>query len=423
MIEFIIDWIAGLIRELLGFCSKTRNSSHQSQNKIDDLKKTRSSRISQEINLKTRSQIYTSCLQAEAGFNAYRMAFLDRGIEGSPYRSHVEEYPQRLKPKIALAIAGAPQFPTLGELPEIDETRLQFLHPEIQEACICIGGTAGGPFKARWLGRNALNKVQFWSTTKIIPILNLLCTLEEDARDACLRDGDRSFGLSQAMDGVMTYDEKIASSNALAATFKCFQHYTDLELWVKNISGNRDLNFRGLYGEDPTIAAPTIGKGDRILVKPSREKKTRTSQPGENLLTAYALTRLMTMAGWHDRLPKDARLPGMRSDNLELFARSGGKDIARYVDVAIEELGWQQRIRTPVILSKVGYGYSDSRRRTEIAYTCFVQLDDGDGVKSLAMTLRAATALGDVDREAVELDARMAVEVSEILRRFLTNRL
>ena len=423
MIQFIIDWIAGLIRELFSFCPTSKNSSSRNKNPIGNLRNSKSSLIRLESNSKTRSQIYTSCLQAEAGFNAYRMAFLDRGIEGSPYGGHVDEYPQRLKRKIALAIAGAPQFPTLGELPEIDETQLQFLHPEIQEACICIGGTAGGPFKARWLGRNALNKVQFWSTTKIIPILNLLCTLEEDAREACIRDGDRSFELSQAMDGVMTYDEQIASSNALAATFKCFQHYTDLELWVKNISGNRDLNFRGLYGEDPIIGAPTIGKGDRILAKPSREKKTRASQPGENLLTAYALTRLMAMAGWHDRLPKDARLPGMRSDNLELFARSGGKDIARYVDVAIEELGWQQRIRTPVILSKVGYGYSDSRRRTEIAYTCFVQLDDGDGVKSLAMTLRAATALGDVDREAVELDARMAVEVSEILRRFLTNRL
>ncbi|MBE9039765.1 hypothetical protein IQ235_03025 [Oscillatoriales cyanobacterium LEGE 11467] len=221
----------------------------------------------------------------------------------------------------------------------------------------------------------------------------------------------------------MTYDEKIASSNALAATFKCFQHYTDLELWIQNITGNRDINFRGLYGEDPEIASPIISKGDRILAKPSREKKTRATQPGENLLTTYALTRLIAMAGWHSCLPNDLRLPGMRSDNLELFARSFGKDIARYADVAIEQLGLQRHITTPVILSKVGYGYSDSRRRTEIAYTCFVRLGDGSEVKSLAMTLRAAKALGNIDREAVELDARMAAEVSEILRRLLTDRL
>ncbi|MBE9039766.1 hypothetical protein IQ235_03030 [Oscillatoriales cyanobacterium LEGE 11467] len=141
------------------------------------------------VKTKIRSQIYADLRQAEAGFNAYRMAVLDRGIENSPYYFHIEEYPQRLKQKTTLSIAGAPTFPELGELPDIDEESLNFIHPDIQEVCICIGGTAGGPFKTRWLGRNARNKVQLWSTTKIIPILNLLCTLEEDAREAKLGDG------------------------------------------------------------------------------------------------------------------------------------------------------------------------------------------------------------------------------------------
>ena len=39
------------------------------------------------------------------------------------------------------------------------------------------------------------------------------------------------------------------------------------------------------------------------------------------------------------------------------------------------------------------------------------------------MTLRGARALGDFDREAVEIDARMAAEVTEIIRLLVTDEL
>jgi hypothetical protein len=46
-------------------------------------------------------------------------------------------------------------------------------------------------------------------------------------------------------------------------------------------------------------------------------------------------------------------------------------------------------------------------------------------LKSIAMTLRGARAVGvgDFDREAAEIDARMAAEVTEILRRLVTGEL
>ena len=44
-------------------------------------------------------------------------------------------------------------------------------------------------------------------------------------------------------------------------------------------------------------------------------------------------------------------------------------------------------------------------------------------LKSVAMALRGAKALGDLNREAVEIDARMAAEVTEILRRLVMGEL
>ena len=365
-----------------------------------------------------RHLVYNQFLDSEAGFNSDRLAFLDKGINNSPYHSQVENYPDYLTEQPKLALGGVPSYPQVGELPAIDEQALEFLHPDIKQACICIGGAEGGPFKARWLGREALSRGEFWSTTKIIPILNVICSLKTDINGCEIRGDDKSFGISELMEDVVTYAEKIGSSNSLAAMFKRFQTFADLEAWLKGITGTPHSIFRGMYGEAPFIANPEVVKSDEVLLTAAPE-----TEKGENSVTAYDLTRIISMVGWHGHLPQTGQLPGSSWDNLKPFILALGKDTGRYLDVATEKLGIQNSISKPVILSKIGFGYTGWRQRTELTYTCFTQFHYQEKLRSVAMTLRCAKALGNGDREAIEVDARMAAEVTEILRRLVTGEL
>lgn len=365
-----------------------------------------------------RHLVYNQFLDSEAGFNSDRLAFLDKGIENSPYHSQVENYPEYLTEQPKLAIGGVPSYPQVGEFPAIDEQALEFLHPDIKQACICIGGSEAGPFQARWLGREALSRGEFWSTTKIIPILNVICALKADINACEIRGDGKSFGIAELMEDIVIYDSNIGSSNSLAAMFKRFQTFAGLEEWLKGITGTPHTIFRGMYGEAPFIANPEVISSDEVLLTAAPE-----TEKGENSVTAYDLTRIISMVGWHYHLPPTAQLPGCSWDNLKPFIIALGKDTGRYLDAAIEKLGIQNIISKPVILSKMGFGYTSWRQRTELTYTCFTQFHYQDKLRSVAMTLRCAKALGDYDREAIEVDARMAAEVTEILRRLVTGEL
>ena len=397
MTEFPNNPITDLITEISNFWSETASLA-----------------LARDIN-----SIYDRFLQSEEGFNGAKLAFLDKGIKSSPYQTQVETYPDRLTETPRLELVGAKSYPTIGEIPAIDEQALDFLHPDIKQACICLGGANGGPFTAQWLGRNALDRGEFWSTTKIIPILNVIGSLNAQDINACEISGDdKRYGIVELVEDIITYDENIGSSNAIAGMFKRFQTHADLEAWLKGITGTPHTIFRGLYGEAPFIESPQVVRDSQVLLNAAPE-----TDKGENQITAYDLTRIISMVGWHDSLPAPAQLPGISRENLKPLIVALGKDPARYVDVAVEKLGLKNSISELVILSKLGFGNTSWRRRTELTYTCFVQFSYQRKRQSVAMTLRAARALGDFDREAVEVDARMATEVTEILRRLVTGEL
>lgn len=363
-----------------------------------------------------RQQVFRDFLSLEKGFNGDKLAILDQGIKNSLYRDQVEFYPQRLRQVPEFGFPGTPNYPKLGEMPDIDEQGLEFLHPDIKHACICLAGTSGGPFQSRWLGRNALDKEQFWSSTKIIPILNVLSEIEEEIETCEVGCGEECFNLCELIEDVITYEEKIGSSNSISAMFKRFKTYIALENWVTELTGNSHLEFRGLYGEDPLLEEPQVMKAGTVLLSAAP-----VISKGENLMTAYDMTRIMSLIGYHHHLSPSAQIPHLKSENLNPFIIALGRDSARYVDVAFKQLGIDQLIESPVILSKLGFGYSDSRRRTELTYTCFTQFTFRHQVFSITLSLRAAKALGagKHHQEAVEMDARMAAEVTEILRRLV----
>jgi len=107
-----------------------------------------------------------------------------------------------------------------------------------------------------------------------------------------------------------------------------------------------------------------------------------------------------------------------------------GHDRARYADEAIKTLEMDSLITSPVIISKLGYGVSSIGGTVETVYLALVQFVDerphaaGQPAKlrTLAMTLRAEKVLdgsSNLDRQAIEIDARVCAEVTEILRQLL----
>jgi hypothetical protein len=97
-------------------------------------------------------------------------------------------------------------------------------------------------------------------------------------------------------------------------------------------------------------------------------------------------------------------------------------------------LGLDDKISSPVILSKLGHGWSETRQVVETIYTAFLWFIDqrpkAQGkppkLRTFAMTLKGTISASDEtehETEAVNLDASIAAEVTEILRRIFTEEL
>lgn len=415
----------------------------------------------------TNSQrIFVNMGQADSN----HLGFLDRGVNGciagsmaslpnrnfapSPLVGHIPTYPDRLASlpdgvnvvsygEIAM-LAGTQirvrfrPYPALGEIPNIENIGLEFLDDTIQEACICLGSVVNGQMLARWIGRNPLDNVQFWSSTKILPLLHTICKANavepnQEIANCAIADGgnknQQTHTFSEMAQRICNYDEVNGmTSNALAAMFKQFATPIELENWLKGITGNQNLSFQGRYGEKPYIDQP-------ILFDPTGRSMIDASQEphrGDNLISAYDLTRIVSQLVWHRHIPPTNRLPAAQWHSLSNLIKAMGQDTARYMDAAIAALGLQYYISDPVVISKMGFGYSDQRKRSELTYTACIQFVDRlakshdqplPKLRSINMTLRAALNLKNPDREALEIDSRMAAAVTEILRRIVTEKL
>jgi hypothetical protein len=386
------------------------------------------------------------------------LAFLDRTVKYSSYANELKNYPARLKEKpnnITLVSTGTevglnnpdrtvvfPPYPNRNQLPEagFDQKGLEFLDPDITEACVCVGSFHDNQIHAHWSGKNALRNVQYWSATKFIQVLNVVCLANkgrneggqtvENIENCNIRGSLERFGFSfvDLVDEVVTYSEKISGSildsNKIAAMFKRFETYEDLEKWVRNITGNRNLVFRGKYGSPPFRTFPrlydrTKDDDDNVILEAVTDAPS-VNPPGKNFVSAYDLTRLISLAGWHQHIVESAKLPGINWQSLSSVIKSLGKDRARYVDVAIETLGLGNVISSPVIISKLGLG--DNRDLTYVAFVQFVDehlknTGQPSKLRTLAMTLRVN---GTRVSSFIEADVRMATEVTEIIRRVVT---
>lgn len=398
-----------------------------------------------------RQQVFNAFWQQEAGFNADKLAFLDRGHTTSAYAADIPRFPQRMEQKPdgqttaslgqTATQAGTNQtvsfkpYPTLGIVPAIDANGLSFLHADIQQACVCIGSFVNGDIWTHWLGKNAVKPVQLWSTTKIIPLLHVVAKANVSNPSAtvgdclvCPRGSLNGSGFYNLAEDLVSYRSTIGTSNSVAAMFKHFFTPGELDAWLKQMTGNSALEFQGRYGEDPLLQSPSL------VHQPTQQTILNSpgiSHAGNNFISTYDLTRMVSLLGWHVHLPVNVRIPNAKWDSLETIIRAMGTDPARYIDVAIETLGLATAIEAPVIISKLGFGRSETRSRTELAYVAFCQFIDkrprAQGkpgiLRTVSMALLGVQAAGDANEEARQIDARMAAEVTEIVRRVVTQEL
>jgi len=387
---------------------------------------------------------FQSFLQQESGFNQEKLAFLDSAIQTSPYRNKIAKYALRLQVPTGVEpeIGKAAPYPQRGEVFLVNEAGLDFLPSDILSACVCLQSVRDEQLQGRWFGRDALSDRQLWSSTKFIPLLNVAAQANRidpavdisrcKVRSASAGGRFSGFPFEALATAIMTYDNRISTSNSLAVMFKRFATPAALEKWTKQLTGNQSLSFQGRYGEVPFIQNPELWSSQRNR---SLLKSPGIRHSGQNLLSTYDLTRLITMLGWHWRLSNAQRIPDIQTRSLDCIIRAMGHDTARYVDVALETLGLARWIRDPVIISKSGFGRSDERDRTELTYCALVQfslprniansrarqrrnaLDPTAAYQhySFGFTLIAAQNVGDADEEARYVDALMATAVSDLI--------
>jgi peptidoglycan hydrolase-like protein with peptidoglycan-binding domain len=372
-------------------------------------------------------------------------AFIARTIANSPFEQEINNYANYLaqQPNGTTIISYGEKFqlsgsdkivtfspyPARGTLPTIDTQGLSFLDNDISHACICVGSFVEGDdeIKAHWLGRNALEQVQFLSATKFIGVLNTVSKVNQafpnsdiDNCDIGISANGQRFNFPALIVDMVSYGKGGGRSNQLGAMFKRFETRRNLEIWTRNLTGNNSLRFRGYYGADfpPFIASPivfdkTLGS-NQVVLRAAPEVGS-----GDNAVSAYDLVRLISMLGWHLHLTSASRLPGAQWIGLESVVRAMGTDPARYIDVAIETLGLVNVISQPVVISKVGFGESSF---TYVALVKFVDnrpKDRGQPAKfrTLAIALRTPTGSNN------NRDNNLAATITEIIRRIFTEEL
>jgi hypothetical protein len=145
-----------------------------------------------------------------------------------------------------------------------------------------------------------------------------------------------------------------------------------------------------------------------------------------NLVSAYDLVRSLTMLGWHHQLGPASRLPGAQGPSLATLMEGLGHDTARYLDAALEQLGLVEAVAEPVILSKLGYGAETGDPGIDaLTYVAFASFRDTRTrparQRCFGLALRIPTEASL--EAALRHDARMATEVTEVVRRVFAEEL
>lgn len=368
-----------------------------------------------------------------------KLPWLDRGLDASPFRDELPHYAARLArnlPSAELQPYPDPSgtfrsWPGTGVVPPIEAGRngrggLEFLSDTVSQACLCVGSAAADrPLRLRWYGRRALeDNVQFWSATKFVAALQVVCQANRRRPDIPIErcrvragDGTAEAPFADLVTAMVSYakeNQRSGSSNAIGAMLKELRNSgePDVQTWLQRLTGNARLTLRGRYGVAPYYAGARLLDAGQELVGNQPIVRNR------NLVSAYDLVRLLALVGWHHQLPPDGRLPGAQWRSLATIVRALGHDTARYLEAALEGLGLLDAVAEPVIISKLGYGAETGDDAIDaITYAAFASFQDKRSSPRRQRCFALALRIPSRGGRGVADDARMAAEVTEIVRR------
>jgi hypothetical protein len=360
--------------------------------------------------------------------NGDHLSFLDRGLASSPFKGAApqvwESFGVRADGQAVQSSgsAGFTPFPARGE--KVGEFRpLTFLGPSIKQAAIVVGSEVDGKMQARWYGQQPTLPSPMWSATKSLNALGLISKLNAMRPDLKVEDlSIRQAGspgtaipLKGLFQDITSYDNGPQGSNAGAGALGRMLGGAGREAFVEGNTGN-DVTFNSNFGAGTMFSRPEIvtRTGERVLLSPE--------SPGEavkNRISAYDLTRVHAQAAWHTRLDPSQRLPGAQGHSIGGWMRAMTEDTARYTDAGLKKLGLEGKISNVAIASKLGFGFESGQY--EAVYSAVVQFSDDrfspPKQRSVSFTLRGE------DASPTRLDAQLATDTTEILRRLVNDEL
>jgi hypothetical protein len=128
------------------------------------------------------------------------------------------------------------------------------------------------------------------------------------------------------------------------------------------------------------------------------------------------------MLGWHNLLAPASKLPGAQWHSLASVIKGLGTDCARYLDVALQELGLDQVIQSPAIISKLGFG-TTGHGQDALTYVALMSCIDPRPMPRTLRTFAFALRIPTSVPRASSHDAKMASEVTELVRRVFSDAL
>jgi uncharacterized protein YraI len=344
------------------------------------------------------------------------LAYLDRGLASSRWRAEAGLMADRLKslkPVPNATPSVDPRYPQRGALPAAIASAVIERSAVAQLCRVRVRPDALG-LAARWSGHSPFQTDQFWSATKHLQALGLIEALgRRDPNLRCgelrLRDaGGTSRRLADVLRAIVSYERGVWFSNAAAGTLGRLRTRSERQRALAALTGHAS-DFRGGYGARPFAARPELrdGQGRLVLAAP-----LQGGPPGPNLVSAYDLTRALATLSWHHSLAPNQRASGAQWHSLRPLVLALAHDPARYLDLALEQLGVAGRMREVVILSKLGHGIRSATGRAEIAYTALFQARDAWTGKRLAFCFSLRVEHSD----PVVCDARTAAAVTALVR-------
>lgn len=332
---------------------------------------------------------------------------------------------------------------TLGSVPQLQTVKM---------AAIAVQRTSTGAYYRYFGGPNYTQPFETWSSSKIFAIANAAVTVTRQCPAVGGLTALTHGRLGQTPLGdlatiICSYDRTVNyTSNSLARYFHDLGGRRQANWLVQKwLGAGSSQSFGGNYGEPAppdlgfTLTAAKLRHGQEKIVRGATSHSCEVDPDHSgviipNSLSALTMVELLKRIVLHRELPAGLRLPGVQWTDVqqELYGTGGGAeslfptvqwggmsaDTAIFMQDAMQNAmshGDPQAGGAWRVFSKLGAGFSSSRRVGEIvhnAYGCF----PAAGVELLYSA--EASVAGDVELHAAESALRSGINagVRAVLR-------